>query len=106
MGDFSGWVRTAPDTSDTAFAAHRRLVDIHPFIDGNRRTARLFMNLILIRASYPPIAIRPEDRLEYIRALQEAQAARGAENFNALLYRRLDATLDEYLSALGSAGPS
>jgi len=34
-----------------------------PFNDGNGRTARLLMNLILIRAGYPPIAVRPEDRL-------------------------------------------
>jgi Fic family protein len=106
MGNFAGWLRTAPDTADTAFAAHRRLVDIHPFNDGNGRTARLLMNLILMRAGYPPVAIRPEDRLEYIRVLQQAQAGRGIENFDALLYRRLDATLDEYLSALQSASPA
>jgi len=58
------------------------------------------MNLVLIRGGYPPVAVRPEDRLEYIRALQEAQSGRGADAFNALLYRRLDATLAEYISAL------
>jgi Fic family protein len=73
--------------------AHRRLVDIHPFNDGNGRTARLVMNLILIRGGYPPAAVRPEDRLEYIRSLQQKQAGQGAGNFNTLLYRRLDVTL-------------
>jgi Fic family protein len=100
MGDFAAWLGTAPGTPDTAFAAHRRLVDIHPFNDGNGRTARLLMNLILIRAGYPPVAVRPEDRLDYILGLQQAQADRGTESFNHLLYRRLDATLGEYLSAL------
>jgi Fic family protein len=100
MGDFAAWVATAPDAPETAFTAHRRLVDIHPFNDGNGRTARLVMNLVLIRAGYPPIAVRPEDRLDYIRSLQQAQAGQGAESFDGLLYRRLDATLDEYLSAL------
>jgi hypothetical protein len=61
------------------------------------------MNLVLIRGGYPPVAVRPEDRLEYIRSLQQEQTGRGAENFNALLYRRLDATLGEYLSALQEA---
>ena len=58
------------------------------------------MNLILIRAGYPPIAIRPEDRLEYIRALQVAQSGGGVEDFERLMYVRLDATLAEYLSAI------
>lgn len=102
MGDFCAWLSDASPTPDTAFSAHRRLVDIHPFNDGNGRTARLLMNLILLRAGYPPVAVRPQDRLEYIRSLQEEQAGHGAENFDLLLYRRLDETLDEYLSALTS----
>jgi len=105
MGDFAVSLRTAPDTPDTAFTAHRRVVDIHPFNDGNGRTARLLMNLILIRGGYPPVAVRPEDRLDYIRGLQEEQAGQGTERFNALLYNRLDATLVEYLSALQEALP-
>jgi Fic family protein len=100
MGDFAGWLATASNTPDAAFTAHRGLVDIHPFNDGNGRTARLLMNLVLIRGGYPPVAVRPEDRLEYIRSLQQEQAGRGAARFNTLLYTRLDATLGEYLSAL------
>lgn len=103
MGDFAGWLRNAPDTPDTAFTAHRRLVDIHPFNDGNGRTARLLMNLILIRSGYPPVAVRPEDRLEYVRSLQQEQAGHGTESFYALLYQRLDTTLGEYLNALEEA---
>ena len=61
MGDFAAWLALAPDTPHTAFTAHRRLVDIHPFNDGNGRSARLLMNLILIRGGYPPVAVRPED---------------------------------------------
>jgi Fic family protein len=99
MGDFARWLGVAPDTPETAFAAHRRLVDIHPFNDGNGRTARLLMNLILIRGGYPAVAVRPEDRPAYVRALQEAQAGRGSARFDRLLYERLDATLGEYLSA-------
>ncbi len=100
MSDFAQWLCRAPDMPDAAFAAHRRLVDIHPFNDGNGRTARLLMNLILIRGGYPPIAVRPEDRLAYIRALQQWQAGQGKESLDSLLYERLDATLGEYLAAL------
>ena len=99
MGDFAAWLSAAPATPEIAFVAHRRLVDIHPFNDGNGRTARLLMNLILIRSGYPPIAVRPEDRLAYIRALQQSRAGQGTESFETLLYERLDATLGEYLSA-------
>jgi Fic family protein len=105
MGDFAAWLRETADTPATAFSAHHRLVDIHPFNDGNGRTARLLMNLVLIRGGYPPVAVRPEDRLAYIRALQQAQAGQGPEAFNRLLYERLDATLGEYLSASREALP-
>jgi Fic family protein len=103
MGDFARWLAGAPDTLQTAFDAHRRLVAIHPFNDGNGRTARLLMNLILLRGGYPPIAVRPEDRLAYIRALQQAQAGGGAASFDRLLYERLDATLGDYLAAAQEA---
>jgi Fic family protein len=100
MSDFARWLIAAGSAPQTAFTAHMRLVDIHPFNDGNGRTARLLMNLILIRSGYPPIAVRPEDRLEYIRALQQEQSGQGANDFNALLYRRLDETLADCLTAL------
>lgn len=109
MDNFARWLRTMADTPDTAFAAHRRLVDIHPFNDGNGRTARLLMNLVLIRGGYPPVAVRPEDRLDYVRALQAARSGQGDDAFNALLFARLDATLDAYLQAareaVAAAGP-
>jgi Fic family protein len=106
MGDLARWLRVAPNTPKTAFAAHRRLVDIHPFNDGNGRTARLLMNLILIRGGYPPVAVRPEDRPAYVGALQEAQAGRGSARFDRLLYERLDATLAEYLIAAKEVHPA
>ncbi len=99
MGDFAQWLGASPATPETAFTAHRRLVEIHPFNDGNGRTARLMMNLILLRGGYPPVAVRPEDRPAYIASLQDAQAGRGTESFDRLLYARLDATLGEYVSA-------
>ena len=57
------------------FAAicHKRLVDIHPFKDGNGRTARLLMNLILVNAGYGITSIPPVLRNEYISALMASQ---------------------------------
>lgn len=45
-----------------AALAHYKLVDIHPFTDGNGRTSRLIMNLILLRSGYPPVIISKGDR--------------------------------------------
>jgi Uncharacterized conserved protein len=103
MGDVARWLAAAPMTPETAFAVHRELVDIHPFNDGNGRTARLLMNLVLIRGGYPPVAVRPQDRAAYIVALQQDQAGKGSEAFERLLYARLDATLGEYVSAAKEA---
>ena len=100
MGDLAGWFQSEATSLETAFSAHLRLVGIHPFNDGNGRTARLLMNLILIRSGYPPIAVRPEDRPEYIHSLQQEQAGQGPNQFNMLLYKRLDTTLADYLSVL------
>jgi Fic family protein len=105
IGDLAAWLRSAPDDPATAFGTHRRLVEIHPFNDGNGRTARLLMNLLLLRGGYPVVAVRPQDRPAYVAALQEAQAGGGAENFERLLYERLDATLDEYIAALNASLP-
>lgn len=58
---------------ELAAYAHRRLVDIHPFTDGNGRCARLLMNLILINKGYQIVTIPPVLRYEYISALRIAQ---------------------------------
>lgn len=100
MCDFAAWLGKQPVSPATAFMAHRRLVEIHPFNDGNGRTARVLMNLMLIRGSYPPVSIRPEDRPAYVYALQ-----RISHEFDILLYGRLDAALDEYIAALRQALP-
>ena len=57
------------------FAAllHKELVTIHPFVDGNVRTARLLMNLALLQDEYVITVIPPVMRNDYIFTLQEAQ---------------------------------
>jgi Fic family protein len=60
-----------------AALAHLDLVSIHPFVDGNGRTARLLMNTMLVRAGYVAIPIYPADRPAYLAALQAAQVADG-----------------------------
>lgn len=62
MRAFGVWLEETPPDPRSIFEAHFRLTAIHPFGDGNGRTARLLMNLLLIRSGYPPVAVRPEDR--------------------------------------------
>lgn len=106
METFCRWLGAARNTPQTAFEAHRRLVGIHPFNDGNGRTARLLMNLVLARAGYPPVAIRPEDRPAYIAALEIDQRGGGHAGFDKLLFDRLDQTLDIYIDAARQARDS
>lgn len=71
---------------ELAALAHRKLVDIHPFVDGNGRTARLLMNLILVRNGYCIISIPPILRYDYIVVLQKAQRGRDrGESFLQLI---------------------
>jgi Fic family protein len=60
--------------------AHRRLVDIHPFADGNGRIARLLMNMILLNKEYQIISIPPVLRHEYISALKMSQQENNPNN--------------------------
>lgn len=51
---------------------HRRFVEVHPFEDGNGRTARLLMNTVLIQNGYLPCVISPYIRFDYIQTLEGA----------------------------------
>lgn len=56
---------------------HLGFVTIHPFFDGNGRTARILMNLILIACGYPPIIITDTEKLAYYQYLADIQAYGG-----------------------------
>ena len=105
MGDFAAWLAAAPAGPETAFEAHARLVAIHPFSDGNGRTARLLMNLLLIRAGYPPVVIGPEHRASYIDALQALQLRSDPQPYQRLMTERLAASLDHHLAMLERVRP-
>ena len=81
-----------------AAQAHHRLVAIHPFIDGNGRTARLVMNLILMRAGYPPTVIQRINRRQYYRVLEQADAGKPAALVN-FVGRAVERSLNLYIEA-------
>jgi len=105
MEEFGAWLSSAPPTPERTFEAHFRLTAIHPFGDSNGRTARLLMNLLLIRGGYPPVAVRPEDRKTYLDALERGSLAGDLRPFQRFMHERLDATMGEYLRALKEALP-
>ena len=85
MRDFGEWLSNASITEPgqygqqrgllNAAIAHTWFVQIHPFVDGNGRVARLLMNLILVRYGFPIAIIAKEDRLRYYDALEESQTS-------------------------------
>jgi Fic family protein len=101
MKEFAEWIKKA-DLHPVHFAAeaHYELVTIHPFIDGNGRTARLLMNLILMMCGYPPAIIRKRDRLAYINSLEQAQLGGSKEDYLMLIAKAVNRSLDIYLKAV------
>lgn len=103
MRQFGSWLATESASAVTAFDAHLRLVTIHPFADGNGRTARLLMNLVLMRAGLTPITIRAVDRAAYLSALEAAQADGSVDSYTNLLSRRLAETLEDWVGVCREA---
>lgn len=79
---------------------HERLVTIHPFIDGNGRTSRLLMNLILLQNDYPIAILKGDDksRLEYYNALELAQTENNKKVFIELIANNIQDTMERILS--------
>jgi Fic family protein len=105
MKDFGEALGALEPVPASSFDAHFQLAAIHPFSDGNGRTVRLLMNLILLREGYPPVAVRPEDRKTYLDTLQHASMQDDLKPFQTFMHQRLDATMGEYLSVLQEALP-
>ena len=101
MTELITWVNNNPLALNPIILAgifHHRFVHIHPFFDGNGRTVRLVMNLILMKEGFPPAIILKNDRKKYYEALNQANLG----SYNKLLLLMAQAaerSLDIYLSA-------
>ncbi|WP_231463290.1 MULTISPECIES: Fic family protein [unclassified Pedobacter] len=78
---------------------HHKFVWIHPFFDGNGRTVRLAMNLLLMRNGFPPAIILKNDRKKYYEALNQANNGKYYK-LCLLMIQALERSLNIYLNAL------
>ncbi len=85
---------------ELAAMAHKRLADIHPFIDGNGRTARLLMNLVLVNAGYGVVSVPPVLRNDYINALSDSRRLNDMEPFCKLIAECVVETERDYCRLL------
>lgn len=86
---------------ESAARLHVDFVKIHPFTDGNGRTARLLTNLELMKAAFPPIILPVEKRLEYYEALDLAHTTDNYEKFFDLMADLAENAFTPYWHALG-----
>ncbi len=102
LDEFIQWLETCTEHPvQKAALAHYKFVSIHPFVDGNGRTARLLMNLLLIQAGYPPSIIGPKEQGAYIKSLEKAQLGGSVLDYLELIYQSVDHSFSIYLKALG-----
>ncbi len=102
MSEFLDWYRTnrysLPIPELSAYV-HYKFVSIHPFVDGNGRTSRLLMNLVLMRNGYPPAVVLNVDRKKYYRVLKLADLDKPQE-FIDFIGRSIERSLIIYLNSL------
>ncbi|MDP2162250.1 MAG: Fic family protein [Flavobacterium sp.] len=105
MEDYFLWYETQKSKLHPVILAaemHERLVNIHPFIDGNGRTSRLVMNLILLQHGYVIANIKGdyETRMSYYQALEIAQTEKNKEDFLVFIAKTEKESLERYLSII------
>jgi len=101
MRAFVDYVNKNPDKLniiELAAVIHYRLVEIHPFVDGNGRTTRLLTNLYLMRHGYPITMVLKVDRKKYYSRLKLADKG-DIKPFADFTARTVERSLDLYLDA-------
>lgn len=102
MADLIIWYRQNQkkmSVIELAALTHHKLVNIHPFADGNGRTARLLMNIVLLQAGYPLVIVLKSDRQRYYQTLSQADGG-NATPFVNFIARAVERSLDMYLETI------
>ncbi|MDG6224736.1 MAG: Fic family protein [Candidatus Thermoplasmatota archaeon] len=81
---------------------HMEFVNIHPFVDGNGRCARLLLNLYLMRNGYPPIVVKKIDRKRYIDTIVSSQVRGDHAPFVNFVAMNLAQALELWIDAFSS----
>jgi Fic family protein len=100
--DLVHWIRKNQNKLhpvELAALIHYKLVAIHPFFDGNGRTARLLMNVVLMQAGYPLAIILKNDRKKYYQVLSKADKG-DLLPFVRFIAQAVERSLDIYLKIL------
>lgn len=102
VADLVTWVKKNQNILhpiELAAILHHKMVYIHPFFDGNGRTARLVMNLTLMQLGYPLVMILKNDRKRYYDSLEKADRGDPAP-FARFIAQCVERSLNIYLKTL------
>lgn len=102
MGQLVQWYNESSHLHpvERASRLHSKFVNIHPFRDGNGRTARLLLNFSLLSAGYLPVLFKVEERISYYEALDLAGAKGDCQPFIKMVVELEEASLQQYLALL------
>ena len=95
---------------DLSFEAHYRLVNIHPWADGNGRMSRLVMNMIQYEYAVVPSIVKKEKRKQYISSLEQSEEAEDSKKFKTFMLQHhcdnLLKQIEEYKHSIGDESHS
>lgn len=102
MQDFSKWMKLDHRLHpiELAIEVHYRLLQIQPFMNSNGQIARLMMNMILVKHSYPMAIIQKRDTAAYNTAIEKAQLTGDKQDYLDFISGAVSKTLDIYLEKI------